>query len=64
MARKTKAEKAIETAVDAAMMKHLHNVQVDIMDLSKISKAGLEAANQGKDIEDAVKTAIQQYRKN
>lgn len=64
MARKTKEEKRVESAVDEAFKKHGVNKQFDIMDLSKITKAGEDAAKQGKDIEEAVKLACIQYAKD
>ncbi len=40
MARKTKIEKQIEEAVDAAFRKHGQGVQIDVMDIPKILAAG------------------------
>lgn len=62
--RKTKAEKAIENAVDAAYKKHGNGVQVNIYDIGKILDAGRDAGAAGNDIDEAVKNAIAQYRQN
>lgn len=62
MARKTKEDKRIEKAVDDAFKKHGNGIQFNMMDLGKISAAGTKAGQEGKDIEAAVKEAIEQYR--
>lgn len=61
MARKTKQEKALEAAIEAAFNRHGSNRQFNIMDLSKISAAGRAAAAAGQDVEAAVKAACDQY---
>ena len=62
--RKTKAEKAIEKAVDDAYKKHGSGVQVDMFDIGKILDAGYAAGAAGNNIEEAVKEALAKYRKN
>ena len=64
MARMTKAQKAIENAVDAAYRKLGTGIQVDVFDIGKILDAGRKAGEAGQDIEAAVKAALEQYRKN
>lgn len=64
MVRMSKEEKRIERETDAAFNKHGSGVQFDMMDLSKITQAGKTAARTGASIEEAVKAAIQVYRKN
>lgn len=61
MARKTKEQKRIETAVDAAFNKIGNRRQFNIMDLSKIHDAGIAAGVAGQDIEVAVSAACDQY---
>jgi hypothetical protein len=39
-------------------------VQIDMFDISKIFKAGKDAHIAGQSVEEAVKAAIAQYRKN
>lgn len=48
--------------IKAAFYKHSAGVQIDIMDLSKIMKAGETAIKEGKDVEEAVIAAIDTYR--
>lgn len=64
MPRMTKEEKRIDAATSAAYKVHGNGVVVDVFDLSKIHNAGVEAGRKGENIEEAVKAAIQQYRKN
>jgi len=61
MARKTKEEKRIEAAVDAAFSKVGNRRQFNIFDLSKIQAAGVAAGKAGEDIEAAVSKACDQY---
>ena len=64
MARLSKAEKQVEKDVETAFYKHSNGVQISVMDLGKITKAGKEAAKNGTSIEEAVKEAIAKYRCN
>jgi len=64
MAKMSKEDKKIEKAVDDAFKAHGSNIQFDMFDLAKISDAGRKAGKEGKDIVEAVKAAIQQYRKS
>jgi hypothetical protein len=64
MARKTKAEKALEARVNAAFKLHSSGIQVNIMDLGKILDAGRLAGREGGDVEGAIQEALQKYRKN
>jgi hypothetical protein len=64
MARMTKEAKRIQAEADRAFKVHGDRIQFNIFDLSKISKAGIAAGEKGESIEEAVKLAIAQYRKN
>lgn len=64
MARMTKEQKRVEKQVDDLFKKHSYGIQFNISDLGKISDAGVKAAEQGQNVEEAVKAAIQQYRMN
>ena len=64
MARMSKADKAIETRVEAAFKKHSSCVQFDIMDLSKIMGAGRDALRDECDLDEAMIVAVAQYRQN
>jgi hypothetical protein len=59
-------KKAIENAINESFSRHGNHVQFDIMDLGKISDAGRAAVAIGglEAIDEAVKSAIQTYRKN
>jgi hypothetical protein len=64
--RKTKREKQVEALVETAFLKSGKNRQFNIMDLGKINKAGVNAAGtegevNAQAIEDAIKTACDQY---
>lgn len=56
--------KNIDRKVDECFRKHGNNVQIQMMDIPDIFKAGHEAYAAGQSIEDAVVAAIQKYRKN
>ena len=62
--RKTKEDKRIDTLVAAAFNQHGKNIQFNIMDLGKIHDAGAAAAKAGQSVDDAVITAIAQYRQS
>jgi metal-sulfur cluster biosynthetic enzyme len=64
MVRKTKEEKRIEAATEAAFNLHGKNIQFNVMDLGKIYNAGVNAGKAGQSIEDAVKAAITQYKQS
>ncbi|TXI90556.1 MAG: hypothetical protein E6Q36_01335 [Chryseobacterium sp.] len=59
-------KKAIEKEIDDSFSRHGQNIQFDIMDLGKIADAGRAAVASGglEAIDEAVKNAIQKYRKN
>ena len=64
--RKSKREKQVEAAVEAAFNKVGKNRQFNMMDLGKINAAGVKAAGTEGDvdvakIEEAVKLACDQY---
>lgn len=61
MARKTKEEKRIEDATEAAFNKVGNCRQFNIMDLGKIHDAGMSAGRAGQDIEAAVSAACDKY---
>jgi hypothetical protein len=71
MPRKTKAEKAMDAAFDAAFKKHASNVQFDVFDLSKIHREAVEAVRlsfaEGASLETAFDTVmppvVAKYRK-
>ena len=61
------SKKALEREIERIYGKHGHGVQVPIMDLGKIFKAGEDAYASSGDldaVDTAVKDAIQKYRKN
>jgi hypothetical protein len=60
----TKEEKRIDAEANKAFKTHGVNIEFDIFDLSKIHSAGVEAGRRGENIEEAVKAAIQLYRKD
>lgn len=64
MARMTREAKRVRDEADRAFKVHGNGIQFDIFDLSKISAAGIAAGEKGESIEEAVKAAIAQYRKN
>ncbi len=64
MPRMTKEEKRIEKETEQAFNKNASGIQFDIMDLGKIHQAGVNAGKANQSIEEAVKAAIQTYRKN
>lgn len=57
------SKKAIEKQVSDACNRHAKGRQFDIFDLSKISRAGLDAAACGRDIDAAVLAAAIHYNK-
>jgi len=61
MARRTKEQKRIDDAVEAACNRHAVGRSFNIFDLGKISKAGHDAAKAGQDIDAAVLAAAKQY---
>ena len=56
--------KEMESAVETSFNQHGKNIQFSIMDLPAIHKAGIDAARAGESIDDAIKAAIEKYRKN
>ena len=60
MARQTKQDKLIEQTY----YKYGQGVQINIMDISKIFKAGRVALETGSDLDAAIQTAIAQLRQN
>jgi len=63
MAKKLSASK-IDDLIDQAYRLYGNNVQVNMMDIPKIFRAGREAIAKGENLQDAVKAAIALYRKN
>ncbi len=53
--------KRINKLVEAAFNKIGKNRQFNVMDLGKIHDAGVSAAHAGRDVEEAVKAACDQY---
>jgi len=64
MARQTKAEKAIDKAVQTAYSKHFDCIQVNMMDLSKIMNIGRDAIKAGRDLDMAMAAAVPKFRQN
>ena len=64
MARQTKAEKLIDTVVEAAYGRNCSGVQFDIFDVGKVMDAGRAAARAGTSVDDAMIAAVAKYRKN
>ena len=60
----SKEDKAIEDTVNAAFTKHSSCVQINVMDLGKISDLGRAAGRAGENIETAIVAAIAKYRMN
>jgi hypothetical protein len=59
-----KSAKKLDAEINAAYKKHGDRVEVSMMDIPKIFRAGEEADAAGESIEDAVKAAIAKYRVN
>jgi len=59
-----KSSKKLDAEINAAYKKHGDRVEVSMMDIPKIFRAGEEADAAGESIEDAVKAAIAKYRVN
>jgi hypothetical protein len=57
-------KKEIERLIEVTYYKHGHGVQIDIMDIPKIFKIGEKAIADGKDLEEAIKQAIELLRRN
>ena len=65
MARRTKEQKRVDDLIHSLESKYLNGVQVDIMDLSKITDAAKAAIPNGDAaIEEAIKNKIAELRKN
>lgn len=60
MARK-RSEKAIDREIDSYYRQHSQGFTINIMDIGKVFKAGHQAANNGRSIEEAIKEAIKTY---
>lgn len=54
----------IDAEIERIYYANFRGVEIDIMDISKVFAAGRKAAAEGRNIEDAVKVAVQQLRKN
>jgi len=54
----------LDDEINTLYKKHGNGVQVGVMDLSKIFKAGKDAAAAGTSVEDAIIAAIAKYRVN
>jgi len=64
MARQTKAEKLIDALVQIAYSRHFDRVQVNMMDLGKIMDVGRNALREGRDLDEAMKAAVPQFRQD
>lgn len=62
--RKSKEQKCIEDAVDAAFQKLGSNIQFNVMDIPAIHLHAMTAGKAGRDIEAAMAEAIAKYRKS
>lgn len=56
--------KDVEAKVEAAFYEVGFGVQINIMNLSKITKAGVDAYLAGADVKEAVANAVKQYAEN
>ena len=56
--------KKLDAEINRLFKIHGDRIQFDIFDLGKIANAGKQAAETGGDIEQAIKDAVAQYRKN
>ena len=64
MARQTKQQRAAEMAVHDAFKRFGNGIEFDIFDISNITGAGIEAFNAGGNVDEAIKAAIEKYRKS
>jgi hypothetical protein len=64
MARRSKAEKAVDAVVEAAYQRHFDRVPVNMMDLPKIMNVGRTALAEGRDIDAAMAAAVPQFRQD
>ncbi len=64
MTRRTKAEREAEQRFDESYRKHGHGVQINIMDLGKVSRGFHAAIAEGATDDDAMTAVLTQYRKN
>jgi hypothetical protein len=55
-------KKAMERLIEASFKKHSNGLQIPIMKLGDIFRAGKEALENGLDLDDAMKAAIDLYR--
>ncbi len=62
--RKTKEEKALEAAVDAAFGRLGSGISFDVFDLSKICDETKAAVATGKTVDEGMTAAIAKYRQN
>ena len=62
--RKSKQNKLIEQDVNRAFNKYATGVQIDIFNIGPILEAGRLAGKSGHDIDEAVKNAVELYKKN
>jgi hypothetical protein len=59
-----KSSKKLDAEINDAYKKYGDRVEISMMDIPKIFRAGEEADAAGESIDDAVKAAIAKYRKN
>lgn len=64
MPRQSRVEKEIDQAIERLFYRHAQNVQIPVMDLSKITRAGKDAHAAGQDMEPAIIAAIAAVREN
>lgn len=62
--KKKLSKKALEREIEKVFNRVGHGVQIGIMDLGSIFKAGEKAYAAGEDMERAIKAAIEKVRKN
>ncbi len=55
-------KKAVENMVDAAFQRHGYGIQIPMLNIGDIMRAGREAVLNGQDVDTAVKDAIEQCR--
>ena len=61
MARRTKAEKALDMQIEQTYYRLARGRQIDIMDIGKVFAEGHRAAAEGRNLEIAIQEAVDKY---